>query len=163
MKIIVEGIEPQFKIYKMEENVNNKVYIGSTSYPIKHRMSQHKQATNKVDSYFSDIGWDNVSVSIVDTANDKVEMKKKENEHIQLYKSMDQDKLLNKNKAYTGMSRNEYARYSYANKKEYYKNYFARRITCPVCNACFQKSGVSHHNKTKKHKRFLNNENNENT
>ena len=154
MKIIIDGTEPQFKVYKMEENVNNKIYIGSTSYPLKCRMNSHKQSHNKVDRYFSEIGWNNVTVQIIDSASDKTEMKKKENMNIENYKNVHSN-LLNKNKAYTGMNRNEYARHSYLTKKEYYKKYFTRKVICDVCNACIQKSGTSHHNKTKKHNKFI--------
>jgi len=120
MKIIIDGIEPQFKVYKMEEIINNKIYIGSTSNSLKSRMNNHMHSHNKVDTYFSNIGWSNVTVQIIDTAGDKTEMKKKENLNIENYKNMKSD-LLNKNKAYTGMSRNEYARNSYLTKNEYYK------------------------------------------
>ena len=121
MNIIIDGIEPQFKVYQMTESIENKTYIGSTSYPLKCRMSGHRNSHNKVDMYFADVGWNNVIVQIIDTANKKDEMRKKENEHINNIRNASPTSLLNKNKAYTGMNRIEYARFSYANKGEYYK------------------------------------------
>ena len=154
MKIIIDGIEPQFKVYKMTDDINKKIYIGSTSYPIKHRMGGHKYSHNFVDSYFSNIGWNNITVEIIDSGDDIESMKKKENEHIEKLKGSEQ--LLNKNKAYTGLNRNEYAKYHYEHNKEYYKKYFTAKITCEVCNALITKSGTSHHYKTKKHNKILN-------
>jgi hypothetical protein len=157
MNIKIDGIEPQFKIYKMTENVNNKIYIGSTYYPLKQRMSNHRTSQSKVDNYFSNMGWNNVFVEIIDYAIDSIEMKRKENEHIEKYRVSHADLLLNKNKAYTGLSILEYGRYSYANKKDYYKNYFMTKIVCDVCQSTFQRSSSTNHRKTKKHIRNFEN------
>ena len=155
MKIIINGIEPQFKIYKMLDTINNKVYIGSTFYPLKARMGTHKNSKAKVDEYFSNVGWDNVIVEIIDTANDINEMKIKENEYIERSKLNNSVNLLNKNKAYTGLNRKDYGKYHYQTNRDYYKKYFTTKIICDTCHACFQKSGISHHQKTKKHIKFL--------
>ena len=128
MNIIIDGIEPQFKVYQMTEYIENKTYIGSTSYPLKCRMSGHRNSHNKVDMYFADVGWNNVIVQIIDTANNKDEMRKKENEHINNIRNASPTSLLNKNKAYMGMNRIEYARFSYANKREYYTNAGGREM-----------------------------------
>ena len=77
MNIIIDGIEPQFKVYQMTESIENKTYIGSNSYPLKCRMSGHINSHNKVDMYFADVGWNNVIVQIIGTANNKDEMRKK--------------------------------------------------------------------------------------
>ena len=155
MKLIISGIEPQFKIYKMSEDLNNKVYIGSTFYPIKSRMSAHKHANNKVDQYFSNVGFDNVTCEIIDFANNKQEMRIKENEHIENFRKNNPDHILNKNKAFTGMNPIEYAKYHYQQNRDYYRNYFTTMIMCDVCKASFQRSSMSHHQKTKKHNKVL--------
>ena len=85
MKINIDGIEPQFKVYKMTESVENKFYIGKTKNPLKDRMSGHRHGDHgekSADRHFSDVGWNNVTVEIIDTANDDEELKVKEAEQI---------------------------------------------------------------------------------
>ena len=72
MKIIITGIEPQFKIYKMSENIENKFYIGKTKQPLKDRMNSHINGSHdciRADKHFADVGWRNITVEIIDTAN----------------------------------------------------------------------------------------------
>ena len=85
MKILIDGIEPQFKVYKMIESVENKFYIGKTRNPLKERMNGHRHGNHgekSADRHFSDVGWNNVTVEIIDTANDDEELKVKETEQI---------------------------------------------------------------------------------
>ena len=42
MKILDFGIEPQFKVYKISENIENKFYIGKTKQSLKDRMKSHR-------------------------------------------------------------------------------------------------------------------------
>ena len=130
MKIIINDIEPQFKVYKITESINNKIYIGSTFQPLKHRMSLHKCCHNDLSKYFSDIGWNNTTVEIIDTANDKTEMKRKEDECIKECRINNSKLLLNQRRAYVG-SRREYANNYYKTKynqdNEYRKNILSKR------------------------------------
>ncbi len=90
MRIIIEGIEPQFKVYKMTETVENKFYIGKTKNPLKERMNGHRHGNHgekSADTHFSNVGWNNVTVEIVDIANSEEELKAKEEEQITKYKS----------------------------------------------------------------------------
>ena len=43
---MINGIEPQFKVYKMTETVENKFYIGKTKQPLRDRMNGHKHVIN---------------------------------------------------------------------------------------------------------------------
>ena len=106
MHIVINGIEPQFKIYKMSENVDGKFYIGKTKQPLKDRMYGHRHSHGCIpaDEHFADVGWRNVTVEIIDTANDEGEMDKKETEHIlknanenMLNKHCNINKTINKN------------------------------------------------------------------
>ena len=84
MKIIIKGIEPEFKIYKMSESIEGKFYIGKTKQSLKDRMygHQHSHALVPADDHFADVGWRNVTVEIIDSGNDEEEMNKKEIENI---------------------------------------------------------------------------------
>ena len=77
MKIISNGIEPQFKIYKMSENIEGKVYIGKTKRPLQERINGHRSSKQYADKHFSNVGWNNVLVEIIDTANNDEELSKK--------------------------------------------------------------------------------------
>ena len=78
MFIKIEGVEPQFKVYKMSESVEGKVYIGKTKRPLQERMNCHRSSRQYADKHFSNVGWNNVTVEIIDTANNDVELSKKE-------------------------------------------------------------------------------------
>ena len=78
MFIKIEGVEPQFKVYKMSESVEGKVYIGKTKRPLQERMNCHRSSRQYADKHFSNVGWNNVTVEIIDTANNDEELSKKE-------------------------------------------------------------------------------------
>jgi len=85
MKIIIEGIEPQFKVYKMTESIYNRFYIGRTKQCLKDRMNGHRYARRdciQADYHFGEVGWQNVTVEILDVAKDEEELIKKEEEEI---------------------------------------------------------------------------------
>ena len=95
MKINIIGIEPQFKIYKMTECIENKFYIGKTKQPLKDRMNGHRHGHEciKADNHFADVGWRNVTVDIIEVANSEQELKLKEEEQIKKHAS---ELMLNK-------------------------------------------------------------------
>ena len=58
MKIIIVGVEPQFKVYKMSESIENKFYIGMTKTPLKDRMNGHRHGNHglkSADTHFSNL------------------------------------------------------------------------------------------------------------
>ena len=123
MKLLITGVEPQFKIYKITDAMNNKVHIGSTFYPIKVRMSAHKHLNNKVDQYFANVVFHNVTTEIIDSAHIKEEMKQKEDQPIENFENSNPELCLNKIKAYTGMTLNEYSKQYYQCNRYDYRNY----------------------------------------
>ena len=98
IKIIIDGVEPQFKIYKMSECIENKFYIGKTKRPLRERISHHRRDRRrpaKADLHFDKVGWHNVTVEIIDTASTDDQLILKEYEHILKYK--DDKNMLNNN------------------------------------------------------------------
>ena len=96
MKIVINGTEPQFKVYKMTESIENKFYIGKTKNPLQDRMKGHRHGDHgdkSADTHFANVGWNNVTVDIIDTANSEEELRKKGEEQIIKNRS---DKMLNK-------------------------------------------------------------------
>jgi len=79
-------------IYKAENKINGKVYIGSTTRTLGIRKSQHKQESktrkNKFYSAILKHGFDNFEWSIIDKAKTFDELQKKEILHINKYDSV---------------------------------------------------------------------------
>ena len=98
MKVITNGfINTQYKVYKMCESVEGKIYIGKTKLPIYMRINAHKHSNASADIHFSDVGWNNVTTEIIDEAKDEEELDYKEKEHINNYYRTHKDLLLIKN------------------------------------------------------------------
>ena len=96
MFIKIEGMEPQFKVYKMMESVEGKIYIGKTKKPLQERMDNHRRSQLYADKHFSNVGWNNVTVEIIDIANNDEESAKKENIRISECYKNNKNLLLNK-------------------------------------------------------------------
>ena len=96
MKYIIEGIEPQFKVYKTSETIKGMFYIGKTKRSLKERMNNHKSCQSYSSKYFADVGWDNVIVEIIDVANDEKELSIKEVYHIIKNLKENKDNILNR-------------------------------------------------------------------
>ena len=97
MKILDFGIEPQFKVYKISENIENKFYIGKTKQSLKDRMKSHRRCDNddstSADTHFSNIGWNNVECKIIDVCKDEIDLIQKEYDYIRKFSC---DLMLNK-------------------------------------------------------------------
>jgi group I intron endonuclease len=79
-------------IYKVENKINGKVYIGCTTGRLSKRKSQHHEdSKNKNNKFYNAIkkyGWDNFKWSIIDKATDFVELQRKEIFWIKKYDSV---------------------------------------------------------------------------
>lgn len=96
MKIITNGINERYIIYKLYENIEGKIYIGKTTIPVYMRINLHRHGILKADQHFSNIGWDNVTFEIIDWSYDKNILKEKERSTIYLYFLRYQQKMLNR-------------------------------------------------------------------
>lgn len=83
-------------IYKIENKVNGKIYIGQTTRNLNKRIYEYKSAynLNKFNNEyllnaFKKYGWDNFEFKIVDSAQTIEELNTKEIKYIQQYKSND--------------------------------------------------------------------------
>ena len=63
-------------------------------------MNNHRSSQQYADKHFSNVGWNNVTVEIIDTANSDEELSKKEHMKITEFFSYNRDLLLNKNNYY---------------------------------------------------------------
>jgi hypothetical protein len=77
------------KIYKLVNDVDDEIYIGSTCLPLSKRFYGHKIAAKKrnvrVYQHLNNIGWDNVKIILIEEypCNNKMELLRKEREHIE--------------------------------------------------------------------------------
>jgi len=81
-------------IYKIQNKINNKLYIGQTTRNIQKRIYEYKSAFNLKNhnnphlyNSFNKYGWDNFEFTIIDTAQTMVELNSKEINYIKLYNS----------------------------------------------------------------------------
>lgn len=78
-------------IYKIQNKINGKIYIGQTIGTLEHRMSQHKannKKTSVIGNAIQKYGWDNFDVEVIDEAETIEELNQKEIYWIGYYKSL---------------------------------------------------------------------------
>ena len=78
-------------IYKIQNKINGKIYIGQTIGTLEHRMSQHKannKKTSVIGNAIQKYGWDNFDVEVIDEAETIEELNNKEIYWIGYYKSL---------------------------------------------------------------------------
>lgn len=78
-------------VYKIQNKINGKIYIGQTVGTLEHRMSQHKANGKKISVIGNAIhkyGWENFDVEVIDEADTIEELNQKEIYWIGYYKSI---------------------------------------------------------------------------
>ena len=88
------------KIYKMYDMINGYFYIGSTCSELSKRIYQHKckakhTPDRKVYKYFTEVGWDNVKIVLMEEhfLDNREQQLREEDRAIQIY--IDDEKCLN--------------------------------------------------------------------
>jgi group I intron endonuclease len=84
----------KFTIYKITNLINDKIYIGQTSRPIKKRLSAHINSANHGSGYaihkaIRKYGSENFDIQEIDFAESKEEMNEKERFYVTEHKSND--------------------------------------------------------------------------
>ncbi len=84
-------------IYKIENIINKKIYIGKTIKPVKNRIKQHinSKGMSYIGVAIENEGIESFEYSIIDVALNKDELKDKENYWINFYHSFELDKGYN--------------------------------------------------------------------
>ncbi len=73
-------------IYKIKNNINGKVYIGQTNSSLSHRISQHLHSKKSlVSKAIIKYGIENFDISVIDEADSREELNKKEIYWIKYY------------------------------------------------------------------------------
>lgn len=77
----------KYEVYKITNNVNDKVYVGITSIGFKNRFKQHVRANSYIGREIRRIGVENFKISIIDVAKTREEIMRKEVYWIDFYDS----------------------------------------------------------------------------
>jgi len=157
------------KIYKLVNNVDDKIYVGSTCGSLRLRKSRHKAKSNAcpdrpVYKHLNRVGWDNIEIILVETyeCKNKAELHARERHWIdELKPELNKVLPLQTKKEW----QKKYDRQRYHNnketEKERYRKYHERVreiIACP-CGGSYNnglKHKVERHKRTPKHQNYLN-------
>ena len=156
------------KIYKLVNNVDDKIYIGSTCDELRCRKWGHKSKLNrypdyKVYKHLIQVGWGNVEIILIEN----YECKSKEELHARERHWIDELKP-ELNKQTPTLTKREYEqinkekiserkkRYNQINKDRIEANRGSNYIC--ICGKEIRKDSKSRHYKTKKHTDFINNQ-----
>lgn len=83
-------------IYKITNNINNKIYIGQTVRDLDTRIKEHRRHKDCIMyNAFNKYGYDNFTIEIIDTAETIDELNEKEIYWISYYDSTNKDKGYN--------------------------------------------------------------------
>lgn len=172
------------RIYKLVNNIDDKIYVGSTTQSLCRRKVEHKsRSKNKIKSnykvykHLNKIGWENVDIVLIEKypCNDKEVMHKRERYWIELlgaslntsiptrkikeWVEKNKDKLKNYKKEYRKQNkekiRKQQKEYQKKNKQQISSNRKIK-ITCK-CGSIFSVYNKCRHLRSKKHKKFIEN------
>ena len=138
------------KIYKLVNNVNDKIYIGSTVGPLSKRFQNHKadskiKADRPIYKYLNTIGWENIRIVLIESvvAENKEQLIQREQHYIDLLKPE-----LNKKSAYVNCPHGKI--------HQYCKECHPFRFYCYECELSFgQKANLINHENTQAHKEWI--------
>jgi Uri superfamily endonuclease len=136
------------KIYKLWSPQGNEIYIGSTINSLAKRLNHHKSYLKYTSKYLFE-NYDVVKIELIEEypCNNKMELVKKEGEHIRNNTCL--------NKVIPDRTRKEYNEEYYENNKENINEKRSEKIECD-CGGKYTQGHKSHHFKTKKHTKFMN-------
>ena len=167
------------KIYKLVDQINQYYYIGSTTNTLSRRIFEHKKQSKicpdrKIYKYFSNVGWENVKIILIEECNleNRNQQMREENKHIEM--NIKDEKCLNSLHSFRDpeiykKEKKEYMesymrKYYQEHKKEmwecgklYRQEHKEDKITCE-CGSVIKIICKSGHLRTKKHQQFISNQ-----
>ena len=144
------------KIYKLVNDVNDQIYIGSTTTSLSQRFSGHKMDSKKhpnqrIYKHVAELGgWEHFKIVLIEEVGDcenKMQLGRRERYWIDELKA-------ELNKCIPCRTREELVEYKNDYNKEYYvdnRDDLRKKFDCELCGGKYTKDGKSFHIKTKKH------------
>ena len=144
------------KIYKIYNNVDNDIYVGSTCCPLlSQRLAKHKSQVGaktgkiyhkgKLYPKMLELGKDNFFIELLFEYTDcqnKHQLRKKEGEYIREFQPV-------LNREIAGRTKQEWTKefdeHTKDYKKEWYKNNGGKKISCPNCGIIINQSSMNRH------------------
>jgi group I intron endonuclease len=169
------------KIYKLVNNIDDKIYIGSTVARLSKRKGQHKEKSikcpdRKVYKHINQVGWGNVDIVLIEKypCKDKEELHARERyfieelkaelnnnkplQTIEEYREINKEKFKKYDKERYIGERKEYAKQkakeSYEKNKDKINERRREKINCE-CGGKYSISVKARHMKTKKHLKYI--------
>jgi len=147
------------KIYKIVDNTNNNIYIGSTYLSLQTRLTKHKCNFNCPNNYCSSyeiIKNNDYKIELIENypCNNKKELEERENYHIKNNICINiKGKGFNSKKYYINNKDkiNNQVKQWRINNKEYISNKQKEKTYCLYCNKDIKNGSLYHHNHSKKH------------
>tara|TARA_R110001606_G_scaffold14424_1_gene60940 strand:- start:36 stop:572 length:537 start_codon:yes stop_codon:yes gene_type:complete len=162
------------KIYKIVDNTNNNIYIGSTIQKLKYRLSRHKSKYNaylqgkcKYITSFDIIKNDDYNIELLELypCNNKKELELRERHNIERNICVNKNIPTRTHKEYRIDKSDEIREYYIKNRDkilEKQKKYNIKnrdkildnlkvKVLCEMCNCKIRKQHIKRHKKTKKH------------
>ena len=153
------------KIYKITNDYNDEVYVGSTCDTLIRRFSYHKRdlktqqcKNRKIYKLMNEIGFERFRIELIEDypCQDKYQLIQREGHFIREFGTL--------NKKIEGRTKQEYDTKRYEDNKdkisEQCKKYretnkLSEKITCNVCGSIISRGETSRHIKTSKHQELM--------
>ena len=161
------------KIYKLVNDVDDEVYIGSTIYTLNDRFCKHKwdatsreNGKSKLYNHMNNLGYEHFKIDLIEDypCNNKYELEARESELIKKFGTLNiriedrtpeerRDKKNEYQKKYREQNKNKIKLY-YERNKEMINEKKREKITCS-CGVQICKENLSRHQRTPKHKEAI--------
>lgn len=165
------------KIYKLVNNVDDEIYIGSTCGTLRLRKNKHKTHAKKyterrVYKHLNEIGWDNIDIILIEACDcqNKDELHRRERYWIDTlnpslnkvlprrtlkeYYEDNKETIGEKQKEWREANKEEVKEYYEANKQRISDERKKEKITCG-CGSTIRRADKSRHGRTTKHQTYL--------
>jgi len=155
------------KIYKIVNDLNDEIYVGSTVNTLSQRMAHHKYdferyPDRKIYKFIRDIGGDWSHCKIILIEDYPCERKEQLLQREQYYKKIatlnnyncfgfDKKRKKKYNKEYREANKDKIKEY----KEKYYESNKGAKINICICGKEYTKWNKSQHEKTKYHKKYI--------
>ena len=154
------------KVYKLVNDVDDEIYIGSTCNPLCKRICGHRADAKRkpeqpVYRHLNTIGWPNVHIILIENYPcDNVEqLRSRERYYIDLLKPVLNKVIPNRtDKEYRSDNIDKIKEYRMANKDKI-KEYYAIKYIC-LCGSNINTYQKAKHEQSTKHKKFINEQKN---
>jgi hypothetical protein len=142
------------KIYELVNDVDDEVYVGSTTKSLKRRLRGHKKVARikpnrKLYKHLNAIGWDHVSINLI--CEVECETKQERYQYEGIYMEQLESTL---NERVAGRTGKEWAKQYYEKNKDAIAKRLNQKYTCE-CGGRYTHVHKARHFRTQKHQQYM--------